>query len=136
MAKKVAVILSGCGYLDGAEVQESVLTLYFLDRAGVEVSCFAPDQLQMHVVDHLTNEPTDEQRNVLVEAARIARGAVRKLEEAEAEIARLNERLRLALLYRGWWEELEREIAAVTGPTADTIRRVVGATMRDIEAGR
>ena len=61
---------------------------------------------------------------------------VRKLEEAEAEIARLNERLRLALLYRGWWEELEREIAAVTGPTADTIRRVVGATMRDIEAGR
>jgi len=83
MAKKVAVILSGCGYLDGAEVQECVLTLYFLDRAGIEVSCFAPDQPQMHVVNHLTNEPTEEQRNVLVEAARIARGVVRKLGEAQ-----------------------------------------------------
>ena len=80
---KVAVVLAGCGYLDGAEVQEAVLTLYFLDRAGVEISCFAPDKPQMHVVDHVTGQPTDEQRNVLVESARIARGAIQKLDAAK-----------------------------------------------------
>jgi enhancing lycopene biosynthesis protein 2 len=78
---KVAVILSGCGYLDGAEIQESVFTLYFLDLAGAEVQCFAPNREQMHVVDHLAGEPTGESRNVLVESARITRGAVKDLAE-------------------------------------------------------
>lgn len=76
---KVAVVLSGCGFLDGAEIQESVFTLYFLDLAGAEVRCFAPDRDQMHVVDHLAGQPTEETRNVLVESARIARGAVEEL---------------------------------------------------------
>ncbi len=76
---KVAVILSGCGYLDGSEVQEAVLTLYFLDRAGVEVSCFAPDRDQMHVVDHRSGEATTERRNALVESARITRGEIKSL---------------------------------------------------------
>lgn len=83
MAKKVAVILSGCGYLDGAEIQESVFTLYFLDLGGAEVQCFAPDQDQMHVVDHLKGEPSDETRNVLTESARIARGQVKALSELD-----------------------------------------------------
>ncbi len=42
---RVAVILSGCGYLDGTEIHESVVTLLSLDRAGAEVSCFAPDEI-------------------------------------------------------------------------------------------
>ena len=79
---KVAVVLSGCGFMDGAEIQESVLTLYFLDRAGIRVSCFAPDRPQMHVMNHLTGEPTQETRNVLAESARIARGAVQDLAKA------------------------------------------------------
>ena len=33
---KVAVILSGCGVFDGAEIHESVLTLLALDRAGAK----------------------------------------------------------------------------------------------------
>jgi len=74
--KQVGVILSGCGFLDGAEIQESVLTLLALDRANVAVTCMAPDRDQMHVVDHVKGEPTDESRNVLVEAARIARGNI------------------------------------------------------------
>jgi enhancing lycopene biosynthesis protein 2 len=74
--KKVGVILSGCGYLDGAEIQEAVLTLLALDRADVQVTCMAPNRQQMHVVDHLLGKPTDESRNVLVEAARIARGNI------------------------------------------------------------
>jgi enhancing lycopene biosynthesis protein 2 len=77
---KVAVILSGCGFLDGAEVQESVLTLLALDRAGISYQCVAPNIPQMHVVNHLAGEPTaGETRNVLVEAARIARGDIKDL---------------------------------------------------------
>jgi len=72
--KKVAVILSGSGFLDGAEIQESVITLLSLDKAGVIYQCMAPNMDQMHVVDHLSGEVNEgEHRNVLVEAARIAR---------------------------------------------------------------
>ena len=74
---KVAVILSGCGYLDGAEIQESVITLLELDKAGVEVQCFAPDVQQEHVVSHLDGKVSSfRERNVLEEASRIARGDI------------------------------------------------------------
>jgi enhancing lycopene biosynthesis protein 2 len=82
---KVGVVLSGCGYLDGAEIHESVLTLLALDRAGAEAVCFAPDADQMHVVNHLTGQPAPgERRNVLVESARIARGKIQDLARARA----------------------------------------------------
>lgn len=81
---KFAVILSGCGVYDGAEIHEAVLTLLAVDRAGGSYQCFAPDVAQMHVVNHLTGQPTDESRNVLVEAARIARGAIKPLSELRA----------------------------------------------------
>lgn len=81
--KKVAVILSGCGYLDGSEIYEATLALLALDQAGAEVQCFAPDIPQLHVVNHLTGEPTGETRNVLVEAARIARGKIRDVAGAD-----------------------------------------------------
>ena len=75
--KKVAVILGGCGVFDGAEIQESVLTLLALDRAQALAICAAPDMPQYHVVNHLTGQVEPGQtRNVLVEAARIARGAI------------------------------------------------------------
>jgi enhancing lycopene biosynthesis protein 2 len=83
MHKKVAVILSGCGVYDGAEIHESVLTLLRLDQRGVEVQCFAPDISQRHVVNHLTGEEMSETRSVLVESARIARGAVLDIREAD-----------------------------------------------------
>lgn len=74
---QVGVLLSGCGVFDGAEIYESVLTLAALDRAGVEARCMAPDVPQLHVVNHLTGEVAQgERRNVLVEAARICRGAI------------------------------------------------------------
>jgi enhancing lycopene biosynthesis protein 2 len=75
--KKVAVILSGCGVYDGAEIHESVLVLLALDRAGVQIVCTAPDLPQFHVVNHLTSQPVPgETRNVLVESARLARGQI------------------------------------------------------------
>ncbi len=81
MQKKVAVILSGCGVYDGAEIHESVLTLLRLDQRGAQVQCFAPDIPQLHVVDHYRGDEMDETRNVLVESARIARGQIKNLRE-------------------------------------------------------
>lgn len=80
--KKVGVVLAGCGYLDGAEIYESVFTLLSLDKRGIPYQCLAPDVPQMHVVNHLMGEPTSESRNVLVEAARIARGKIEALDES------------------------------------------------------
>ncbi|OUM24675.1 isoprenoid biosynthesis protein ElbB [Pseudomonas putida] len=85
MTKKVAVILSGCGVYDGAEIHESVITLLRLDQRGAQVQCFAPNIAQMHVINHLTGEEMPESRNVLVESARIARGEVKDIREAKAE---------------------------------------------------
>lgn len=83
MTKKVAVILSGCGVYDGAEIYESVITLLRLDQRGAQVQCFAPNIAQLHVINHLTGEEMPESRNVLVESARIARGNVKDLGEAD-----------------------------------------------------
>ena len=86
MNKKIAVILSGCGVFDGSEIYESILTLLYLDKAGAQVQCFAPDMQQMHVVNHLTGDVVEnESRNVLIEAARLVRGDIKNLAEAEAK---------------------------------------------------
>jgi len=85
MSKKVAVVLSGCGVYDGAEINEAVLTLLCLEQQDASYECFAPDIAQMHVINHLTGEPVaGETRNVLVEAARIARGNIRDITQAKA----------------------------------------------------
>ena len=83
MAKKVGVLLSGCGVFDGAEIHESVLTLLFLNKAGVEIVCMAPD-MEFDAVNHLTQKPSGEKRNVLTESARIARGNIRNLKDIKA----------------------------------------------------
>jgi enhancing lycopene biosynthesis protein 2 len=80
--KNIAVILSGCGVYDGTEIHEAVLTLLAIEQAGAKYRCFAPNINQHHVINHLTGEVmTDQQRNVLVESARIARGDVEDLSE-------------------------------------------------------
>lgn len=82
--KKIAVILSGCGVYDGAEIHESVLTLLALEQNGLDYQCFAPNVEQMHVINHLTGDVAEgESRNVLVEAARIARGNIKDLAQAK-----------------------------------------------------
>ena len=76
MAKtpKVAVLLAGCGHLDGAEIREAVLTLLALDQHGAEVQCIAPDDWQAQVIDHTKGQVVEGQRrNILEESSRIAR---------------------------------------------------------------
>ncbi|MFP3014692.1 MAG: isoprenoid biosynthesis glyoxalase ElbB [Arsenophonus sp.] len=77
----MAVILSGCGYLDGAEINEVILTLISLEKRGINYQCFAPDINQYHVINHLTGEEMSEKRNVLIESARIVRGKVKTIAE-------------------------------------------------------
>jgi enhancing lycopene biosynthesis protein 2 len=84
MTTRVGVVLSGCGFMDGAEVHESVLTLLALDRAGAEAVCYAPDVPQARVVDHRTGRETKETRRVLAESARIARGKIEDVARARA----------------------------------------------------
>lgn len=71
---RVAVLLSGCGYLDGAEVREAVLTLLALDQHGAAVQCIAPNALQHHVIDHASGAVVaGAERNILQESSRISR---------------------------------------------------------------
>lgn len=81
---KIGVVLAGCGVYDGSEIHEAVITLLALDRAGVEVLCMAPD-VEQGVVNHLTGEAVEgATRNVLEEAARIARGNISNIAEVKA----------------------------------------------------
>lgn len=74
--KRIAVILSGSGVFDGAEIHEAVLALHAIEQEGATWHCFAPNIAQHHVINHITGAEMDETRNVLVEAARIARGNI------------------------------------------------------------
>ena len=76
---KIGVLLSGCGVYDGAEIQESVLTLLAISEAGHEAVCISINDNQHHVINHLTGEEMPETRNMLIESARIARGSVTEI---------------------------------------------------------
>jgi enhancing lycopene biosynthesis protein 2 len=76
---KIGVLLSGCGVYDGVEIQEAVLTLLAIEEIGAEPICISIDEPQYHVVNHLTGEEMEESRNMMIEAARIARGAVKEI---------------------------------------------------------
>lgn len=82
--KRVGVVLSGCGVFDGSEIHEAVLTLLALSRAGAQAVCLAPDREQTQVIDHRSGEAVAERRNMLAEAARIARGEVTPLAQGDA----------------------------------------------------
>ena len=83
--KKIGVLLSGCGVMDGSEIHEATLTLYFLDKQDAEIVCMAPNKDQFDVVNHLTSSPAGEKRNVLQEAGRIARGKILDLKTVRAD---------------------------------------------------
>ncbi len=82
--KKIAVVLSGCGVFDGSEIHEAVLTLLSIDNNGAQYQCVAPNIWQRQVVNHLTQQVSDEMRNVLVESARIARGDIKDIAAVKA----------------------------------------------------
>lgn len=83
--KKFAVILSGCGVFDGSEIHEATLSMLAIMMHGGAYQIFAPDIKQHHVINHITGEEMEEERNVLVESARIARGEISPMSSFIAE---------------------------------------------------
>ncbi|HZJ73712.1 MAG TPA: isoprenoid biosynthesis glyoxalase ElbB [Perlabentimonas sp.] len=82
--KKFAVVIAGCGVYDGAEIHEATMALYAIVQQGATYQIFAPNIDQHHVINHITGEEMNEKRNVLVEAARIARGKILPLSDFKA----------------------------------------------------
>ena len=80
--KTIGVVLSGSGVFDGSEIHEAVICLLALDRAGVNIKCYAPD-INLDEINHATGEPTGAQRSVLIESARISRGNIHDLAQAK-----------------------------------------------------
>lgn len=76
---KIGVLLSGSGVFDGSEIHEAVFSLLAIDENKAEAVCFAPDKKQAQVINHLNGEEMDEERNVLIESARIARGKIKSI---------------------------------------------------------
>jgi len=46
-------VLSGSGVYDGSEIHEASSVLVHLTREGAVPQCYAPDVLQMHVINHI-----------------------------------------------------------------------------------
>jgi len=85
MAKKVAVVLSGCGVYDGTEVHEAASCLAAITRHGHTPVVYAPNKPMAHVVDHQTGQPQEgAERSVASESARIARAPVTDLAQLDA----------------------------------------------------
>ena len=76
---KIGVLLSGAGVYDGAEIHEAVLTLLEIESLGYEAVCIGIDAPQHHVINHLNGQEQAQTRNMLEEAARIARGQIREI---------------------------------------------------------
>ena len=84
--KKFAVVLAGCGRKDGSEINEAITLLLSLEQHHCEYQCFAPNRPQTEVIDHMTDKKVcNAKRNILVEAARLARGRVLPIEVYKAE---------------------------------------------------
>lgn len=85
-----AVVLSGCGVFDGTEIHEAVLTMLAIDEADADYQCFAPNTWQARTIDHFTGHAVaiagdEDNRNVLAESARIARGQIKDLKDFNAK---------------------------------------------------
>lgn len=81
--KNVAVVLSGCGFKDGAEITEAVSTLIALSEFGAHYQVFAPN-MDVTSTNHL-QDSSGETRNLMVESARIARGDVKDIKTLNSD---------------------------------------------------
>lgn len=128
--KKIAVVLSGCGVYDGTEIHEACAALLALRRAGAEVVACAPAGAQMHVVDHLAGKPAAGQsRDILVESARLVRGAIRPL-------ATLTAREVDGVLLPGGFGAAKNLCTFATDGAGCRVHPEVEAFLRDVRAQR
>ncbi len=128
---KIGVVLSGSGVYDGSELHEAVLTMLALDRAGTEQILMAPNIDQLHTVNHLNgNEMENENRNVLVEAARIARGNIREMSNINAS------ELDALIIPGGYGVAKNLSDYAMVGPECEVNPDVMSLVVQMLEAGK
>lgn len=126
--KKFAIVLSGCGVFDGAEIHEATLTMLAIKKLGAEYEIFAPDIKQHHVINHITGKEMSESRNVLIESARIARGVIKPLTAYHSNNFD-------ALIFPGGFGAAKNlSTVAFKGPEAEINPDVEHAVMNTLEA--
>lgn len=84
MQKKFAVVLSGCGHKDGAEITEAVSALIAITESGAQYKVFAPD-IEFAATNAISGEASGDTRNVMTEASRISRGHIESLNQLQAK---------------------------------------------------
>jgi enhancing lycopene biosynthesis protein 2 len=85
MSARVGVVLSGCGVFDGSEITEAVSILIALDKRKARIICIAPNIAQSETINHTTKKADSQNRRVLEEAARIARGNIRDIADVRTD---------------------------------------------------
>ncbi|MCH9611601.1 MAG: Glyoxalase ElbB [Chlamydiia bacterium] len=81
---RFALFLTGCGNRDGSEITEAVSCYLAISRVGGSVETFSLDQDQKQVLNYVSGEGIDQERNCMVEAARISRGEILPIEQFDA----------------------------------------------------
>lgn len=128
--KKIAVLLAGCGVYDGSEIHEATFTLLAIAQNGGTYQCFAPDKEQLHVINHMNGQEMSQNRNVLVESARIARGNIQSVDQ-------LNPALYDAIIIPGGFGAAKNlNQWAINGPDGEIDSLVKFAIRAFVESGR
>ena len=84
--KKFAMILSGCGGMDGSETHEAVGLMIAIKKHCCDYSCFAIDGDQKYVISTYkkTIKQQPNKRNMLEESGRLNHGNVNDLKKLDA----------------------------------------------------
>ena len=63
---KFAMILSGCGGMDGTETHEAISLMIAIKQAGCNYKCFAINENQKYVINTTGMSQSNEKRNILI----------------------------------------------------------------------
>ncbi len=127
---KIGILLSGCGVYDGAEIQEAVLAMLAIEETGATVVPISINKDQHHVINHLTGDEMPERRNMMIEAARIARGSVTEINEVGPSV------LDALVIPGGFGSAKNFTEWAFKGPDGDILPEVKLLIVNMINAGR
>ena len=127
---KIGILLSGCGVYDGAEIQEAILAMLAVKEAGADYQCLSVNKNQHHVINHLTGEEMDENRNMLIESARIARGDIKNINDTNPS------NIDALLIPGGFGSAKNFTTWAFNGPDGDILPEVKLLIVNMINAGK
>ena len=83
--KKIAFILAGCGGTDGTEIHEATYSYLAAKQLGCEYECFSINKKQKIVKNNYTQEEVNEERNLLVESARLGKFGIKDIKELNVD---------------------------------------------------